>query len=103
MGCRGVKQLGGPDPWYDWGGPVKVEAPKSNKSCYICSIRLKRLLVKYGTLSIYEITQIWVIVDPLLPLCLSVWYQSSVHYALVLYTVMSLFEVSLNIYGDKTI
>ena len=25
--CRGVVQLGGPDPWYNWGGPTKLRAP----------------------------------------------------------------------------
>ena len=29
VGCLGVAQLGGPDPWYNWGGPAKVEAQKS--------------------------------------------------------------------------
>ena len=29
VGCRGVVQLGGPDPWYNWGGPTKVGVLKS--------------------------------------------------------------------------
>ena len=29
VGCRGVVQLGGPDPWYNWGGPAKVGAGES--------------------------------------------------------------------------
>ena len=28
MGCQGVVQLGGPDPWYNQGGPAKVKARK---------------------------------------------------------------------------
>ena len=29
VGCRGVVQLGGPDPWVNRGGPTKVGAHKS--------------------------------------------------------------------------
>ena len=29
IGCQGVVPLGGPDPWYNLGGPTKVEACKS--------------------------------------------------------------------------
>ena len=29
VSCRGVLKLEGPDPWYDRGGPAKVEAGKS--------------------------------------------------------------------------
>ena len=29
VGCRSVVQLGGPDPWYNQGGPAKVGARKS--------------------------------------------------------------------------
>ena len=28
VGCRGVVQLGGPDPWYTWIGPAQVGAHK---------------------------------------------------------------------------
>ena len=29
VGCQSVVQLGGPGPWYNWGGPAKVGACKS--------------------------------------------------------------------------
>ena len=29
VGCRGVLQLGGPVPCYNWGGPAKMGARKS--------------------------------------------------------------------------
>ena len=29
VGSRGAVQLGGPDPWYNWGGPTKVGSQKS--------------------------------------------------------------------------
>ena len=29
VGCQGVVQLGGSDPWYNWAGPAEVVARKS--------------------------------------------------------------------------
>ena len=29
VSCQGVVQLGGPDAWYNWGGPAKVGAHMS--------------------------------------------------------------------------
>ena len=30
VSCQGVVQLGGPDPWFNWGGPANVGAHKSH-------------------------------------------------------------------------
>ena len=49
VGCRGVVQLGGPDPWYYQGGPAKVEASKS--IFYItllhCSTQLQSVTINF--------------------------------------------------------
>ena len=46
--CRAVVYLGGPDPWYNWGGPSKVGARKSflfTGSSLVVQIENTRLLL----------------------------------------------------------
>ena len=42
VGCRGLVQLGGTDPWYNQGGPAKVGARKLflfTKSSFVVKIK----------------------------------------------------------------